>query len=441
MNPMPHTERDTHPIERRHLALAGGWLFAALAAGQAVLAAQAEPQRTETLGLIETTLVDSNASWYGTFQSHNQKVVATSDGIFMTYSRTRVASGSDEEESCLWRLVRSVDGGKTFQTAYESTNGTRAPVLEADKGGNLYMAHPDWNDKQLPFLFYRFARGGDYGRPLITTLTNVSCAAKYAMAYDVRRKQFYIATQYGHLLTVSPKGEELRRRAAFKTRGPHAATQYPSLAVSPDGVLHFAMTTAGPNKRGKVIYWDIHYMNSADGGLTWRKLDGTPLPADPVPDDTGPTDRISLDDEFQTSTWLANMLIKDGKVHFIYLGKAMHYLRYDLASGKKDVQLDGKELSGETISLSHGSGLLAARRDKPGSPLFLVTRNPARGTLSCLISRNNGQTWSDHAETDRQFNDNYAVGGAGQVTDDGHIIGSFTDRGHREIWFYRIKTD
>jgi len=35
-------------------------------------------------------------------------------------------------------------------------------------------------------------------------------------------------------------------------------------------------------------------------------------------------------------------LVKDGKVHFIYHGKTMHYLRYDLATGKKDVALDGK---------------------------------------------------------------------------------------------------
>jgi hypothetical protein len=407
----------------------------------AAVAAMSQLAVGGTLGEIETTLVDSNANWYGTFQSHNQKVVATSDGIFMTYSRSRVPSTPADVEACVWRLVRSTNGGKTFHTVLESTNGTRAPVLEADQGGDLYMAHPDWNDTRLPFLFYRFARGGDYGRPLITTLTNVSCAAKYAMAYDIRRKQFYIAPQYGQLLTVSPNGEERRRTAAFKTQGPHAATQYPSLAVSPEGVLHFAMTTAGPNKRGKVIYWDIHYMNSADGGLTWRKLDGTALPAKPAPDDTGPTDRITGDDEFEVSTWLANMLVKDGKVHFLYRGKATRHLRYDLGTGRRDVSLEGNQLGGKSITLWPASGLLASRLDKPDSPLYCVARDPTHETVGCLVSHDNGRTWADHALAARRFGDNYALGGAQQVTEDGYIIGSFTDTSpsSRSVWFYRIK--
>ena len=413
-----------------------------LAAHQTLAAMAAGPRGGERIGVIETTLVDSNANYYGTFQSHNQKVVATPDGIFLTYSRNRVPPDSNGQEFCFWRLVRSTDRGKTFQTACESTNGTRAPVLENDESGNLYMAHPDWNDPRMPFLFYRFARGGDYGKPAITTITNVSCGAKYAMIYDPTRKQFYIAAQYGQMLTVSPEGRLLRRGMGFGRTGPHAGTQYPHLAVSPDGVLHLGMTTVGPNKRGKNIYWDICYMNSPDCGLTWRKLDGSSLPAEPVPDDTGPTDRISLKDELGTGTWLANMLVKDGKVHFIYKGRTMHYLRYDLATGRKDASLDGRQFSGRNIALGDTSGLLVSRLDQPGSPLYCVSRDPGRRTLGCLISYDNGRSWSDYALAAQIFQDNYATGGARQTTDDGYIIGSFSDRfgGEcQEVWFYRIK--
>ena len=409
------------------------------------------PVRAETAdnagvpGRIETTLVDSGSTFYATFQSHNQKVVATPDGIFMTYSRNREPIDPDkpELEIARWRLARSIDGGKSFKTILDATHGTRAPVLETDEAGNLYMTHPDWNDPRNPFLFYRFARGGDYAKPAITTIEGVSCGAKYAMVYDPTRKQFYIAAQYGQLLTVSPEGKLLRRAMGFGNRGAHAGTQYPHLMVTPDGVLHHGMTTVGPNKDGKNIYWDIHYMNSPDGGLTWRKLGGKKLPDQPVPDDTGPTDRISLDDEFQIASWLANMHIKDGKVHFIYHGKTMHYLRYDLASGKKEVTLDGKQFSGRSIALYHVSGLLASRTDQPGSPLYCVTRDPVRRTLGCLVSRDNGQTWSDHAVAGQTFNDNYATGGARQITNDGYIIGSFSDKPRnkpRQVWFYRIKT-
>ena len=395
-------------------------------------------------GVIETTLVDPDASYYGTFQSHNQKVVDTPDGIFMTYSRNRVPPYSDKQEFCLWRLVRSVDGGKSFRTVYESTNGTRAPVLETDQAGNLYMTHPDWNHKREPFYFYRFARGGDYGKPTITTIPDVACGAKYAMAYDPTRKQFYIAAQYGQLLTVNPQGRLLRRQAAFSPSGPHAGTQYPHLVVSSDGMLHLAMTTVGPNKTGRDVYWDIHYMNSPDGGLTWRKLDGSVLPETPVPDDTGPTDRISLDDEFHIGSWLANMLVKDGKVHFIYKGNTAHYLRYDLATGKKDVSFNGRQFGGTDIALNNNSGLLACRLDQAGSPLYCVARDADRRTLGCLVSCDNGASWADYAMADRKFGDNYATGGSQQITGDGNIIGSFTERIRRGgkcsgVWFYRIK--
>lgn len=413
-----------------------------VAADRTVLADSAPASDTD-LGAIETTLVDPNTSFYGTFQSHNQKVVATPDGIFMTYSRNRVPvdPARPEMDAARWRLVRSTDGGKTFQTVFESTHGTRAPALEKDEAGHLYMTHPDWNDKRRPFHFYRFARGGNYAKPSITTIPDVACGAKYAMVYDPTRKQFYIAAQFGQLLTVSPNGKLLRRRMAFGNVGPHARTQYPHLAVSPDGVLHLAMTTVGPNKEGKDIYWDIHYLNSPDGGLSWRKLNGAKLPNNPVPDDTGPTDRISLDDEFEINSWLANMLVKDGKLHFLYRGKSMHYFRYDRRTGKKEVAFDGKQFSGSNIVLSHVSGLLASRSEQPGSPLYCVARDPARRTIACLISRDNGSSWSDYAVAQREFLGNYATGGARQVTEDGYVIGSFTEhtRIGSKIWFYRIK--
>lgn len=191
------------------------------------------------------------------------------------------------------------------------------------------------------------ARGGDYGEPTITTIADVACGAKYAMVYDPARKQFYIAAQYGQLLALSPDGKLLRRGRGFGKSGPHAGTQYPHLAVSADGVLHLAMTTVGPNKEGRDVYWDIHYMNSPDGGLTWRKLGGVILPDEPVPDDTGPTDRIS---------------------------------------------------------------------------------------------RDNGSSWSDWAVASREFDNNYATGGAREITADGYVIGSFTERHGRRapgVWFYQ----
>ena len=403
-----------------------------------LLATAVAQSRPPPLLQIEMTQVDAEANYYGTFQSHNQKVVATPDGIFLTYSRRRMPACPDnpDKEAAQWRLMRSTDGGKSFSIVLEAVHGTRAPALESDEAGNLYMTHPDWNNPAKPFLFYRFARGHDYSKPTVTTIPDVSCGAKYAMAYDPGRKQLYIAAQYGQLLTVSPEGKLLRRSKGFRQKGPHAATQYPHLTVSPDGVLHLGMTTVGMQNSGKEGYWDIHYMNSPDGGIKWRKLNGEPLPQDPVPDDTGPTDRITLDDEFQVASWLASMQVKGNKVHFLYHGKTMHYLRYDRMTGEKDIALDDKKVAGSSLVLSHISGLLVSHTDRSESPLYCVSFAPARCGLACLISRDHGCSWSDYAFGAAPHGC-YATGGARSITKDGYIIGSFTGGG---VWFFRIKS-
>src|SRR5437870_1536866 len=50
---------------------------------------QAEEQGAkQNLSPVELTVVDAEATGYGTFQSHNQKVVSNANGIFMTHIRS-----------------------------------------------------------------------------------------------------------------------------------------------------------------------------------------------------------------------------------------------------------------------------------------------------------------------------------------------------------------
>src|SRR5215204_1794721 len=70
------------------------------------------------------TTVDNEVTGYGTFQSHNQKVVETAGGIFMTYAKTPF-------DNAQWRLVRSVDNGRSFDTILEGVNSTHPPAIEA----------------------------------------------------------------------------------------------------------------------------------------------------------------------------------------------------------------------------------------------------------------------------------------------------------------------
>ena len=49
--------------------------------------------------------------------------------------------------------------------------------------------------------------------------------------------------------------------------------------------------------------------------------------------------------------------------------------------------------------------------------------------MTCITSDDNGLTWHDYAQSENSFVGLYAIGGCGQLTADGYVIGSFTERG------------
>ncbi|MBT3200053.1 MAG: hypothetical protein HN350_09065 [Phycisphaerales bacterium] len=387
-------------------------------------------------GDVKVVCVDDNACGFATFQSHNQKLVSNANGIFMTYLKED--NEKDPVKPNVWRLMRSIDGGKTFTVAYEGRNGCRAPCIETDRAGNLYLAHPDYGTKakrKREFHFYRFSAAGKYKTPGISIFPDVGCASKYAMAHDAKHKRFYIATQYGQLLTVGENGKLLSKRSVLNARGPKGCTQYPLLQVDRTGKLHHAWTTV---QRGKPVYWDIHYMLSPDGAA-WFNLKRKKLKTPIVPDNTGPTLRVSLDDEFEPNTWLSNFMARDGKVHFIYHARTkpsrQHYMRYDIASGRRDIHLQSR-FKGETITLAGVSGFFASESARPQSTLYCVIQQ--RGHIAALASNDNGKTWRDHAKSKTAYRP-YALGGAREITADGHIIGSFTQG--EKVYFLRISAE
>src|ERR1051326_8839477 len=84
---------------------------------------------------IELTCVDAQAIGYGTFQSHNQKVIANRRGIFMTHIRTRNEPYTAQQ----WRLSWSRDAGRIFETLSEASHATNPAVLETDDEDNVYL--------------------------------------------------------------------------------------------------------------------------------------------------------------------------------------------------------------------------------------------------------------------------------------------------------------
>src|SRR5262245_61260802 len=136
-------------------------------------------------------------------------------------------------------------------------------------------------------------------------------------------------------------------------------------------------------------------MRSKDAGRSWEKLDGTPIALPVVADEGGPADRVTRDDEFEAHTWLSSFLVKDGKLHFVYLAQTgpprQHYVRYDLKSGKKDRDIS-PNFEGQEISLRSLDGFFATQKSLASAPLYCVLAEAEGGRLACLASDDNGQT-------------------------------------------------
>ncbi len=379
---------------------------------------------------IDSILLDTpgDGTFFGTFQSHNQKVVANDNGIFVSYLHT-----SPNVTPNIWRLARSTDDGRTFTTIYEAQDFTRAPALETDENNNIYLAHPSWNTQQMKFL--RFTPLDNYSVPDISkTFDGVVSFSKYAMVYDPSRQQFHIASQYSQLLTVDKSGNLLRDQQVFSQFADGAYSQYPYLFVGDDGVLHHAQTTEDEN--GLLPYETIRYVQSTDGGATWQTMAGTALSTPTTPGALGPSDMINLVDEIDMKSWLGTMHVKDGKAHFAYqasvppdsMDSRNHYMRFDLATGTREIDTwsdTGDQWQGADLSMQTQSALMVSDPSKLFGPLYAVA-GTSDGHLSALVSYDNGSMWQDFATSLEPFAGIYAVGGFREITDDGRIIGTFT---------------
>ena len=404
----------------------------------------AEDASSSALRPVTIVCVDDEATAYATFQSHNQKVISNRRGIFMTYIRSRNKAYTAQS----WRMLRSTDGGKTFTVVYEGTHATNPPVLETDERGNIYLMRVDM---RLPLkdkcaYLYRFSTEKDFREPAISMIPR-GAGGKFAMMYDPRRDQLYFLRQpVGQFFVIGSDGRVKSARQLVRT-GPDAKMEYPLFSLDPDGTLHVAWTA---QRDGKYLYWSIHHMLSPDGGESWRNLAGATLSTPVTADQTGPSLRVTLDDEFEYHTWLANFMVKAGKVHFVYWAQTkprrQHYVRYDVATAKRDQDRQAPELRGKAIGLSGLDGFLASRSRDPGSALYCVMQD--QGHIACLVSDDNGDTWRDYARSEERFRP-YSIGGCREITDDGYIIGSFTHqvsnpqslKRDSKVYFLKIKAE
>ena len=378
---------------------------------------------------FELTLVDSTAHAFATFQSHNQKVVSNQFGIFMTHIRSRNTAYTAQT----WRLSMSKNGGKTFETIYEDIHATNPPVIETDTEGNIYLVRVDLLDSHA--YLYRFLASKDFKDPEISQISG-GAAGKYSMILDETEDQLVFVSKRNKLFHINLDGTVVERTNILQP-GKNAFMMYPLLSISEEGDLHFAWTN---QKYGQYMYWDIHHMYLPKGDSIWKNMGASSLDLPPISDDTGPTTRISQDNEFEVHTRLSNFMVKDDKAHFLYLAqsrpKHQYYVRYDIATGLEEIRHELDEIQ------SLGGVLV---KDKlSSSRLYCISMKG--GYLVAMVSNNHGDDWSVFAKGALKFRSG-SLGGFRETTEDGFIIGTFTDQksppsslnSDSHVYFYKIK--
>jgi hypothetical protein len=357
----------------------------------------------------------------------------------MTHVRTRNESYTAQQ----WRLSWSQNGGRKFETLYEATDATNPPVLETDDEDNLYLIRPDFVDGHA--YLYRFMAAKNFRDPVITRIKS-GAAGKYSMVLDPNRKQLYYFAHNNTFHRISMTGEVLASTNLL-TGGESAGLQYPLLFLDAEGTLHAAWTT---QKNGVYLYWDIHYLQSPDGGASWRTMSTAPVSLPAIADEHGPTDRITLDDEFEFHTWLESFLVRSGKAHFLYLAQTksprQHYVRYDLKTAKRELDIQ-PEFRGDRLAIRSLDGFLATRGKEPKSTIYAISHDANASRLACLASDDDGNSWHDFAVS-QNVTSAYSIGGCREVTRNGYVIGSFTEQmpatnitnATSKVYFFKIQT-
>ena len=309
-----HGSRDTaypHRLQpRSRLTLFGliaGLLIAALvlvlvltgrhptSSGGAVTPARSDSLTTSPAtarnSLVVTKLgsATGDASFYNTFGPWDQHVVY--DGAYGVFAVYHTTENEEQDPGChcgYFRVVRSLDGGSTWTTVYDSqTDGTlvQDPAIDKDASGNIYVTGNVYNASVgggWQTNIWRF-RAGSFSSTPQHTLVNYG-SSKYSMIYDPARNQIdlglwlwgsrpnFVAINASTLSVVKTVN-------LFKLRTPnYDDAEYPNLAIGPSGQVLFGWSTVDAvlwnNGAGTQNYYDAHFLVTTDGGATWDGPNG-----------------------------------------------------------------------------------------------------------------------------------------------------------------------
>ncbi len=413
------------------------------------------------LAEIRLTKIASNAPFYATFGSYNQRIVDGAYGLFIVHLTTMYpgpnwASGGPLDTQSDWQLLRSTDAGASLQRVYlGSRAGTHVPPsVDSDANGAVYVFDQQFTSlKGSDVRLLKFDPASGF-RVTSERVIPGMASDKFSSVYDRANNVFYYtATSYGpghpaRIATIDPAGT-IRIGPPLVTQGSRGFLMYPLLRLDEQSRLYLAWTSQALPFIRRYLYWDIHFMMSNDQGRTWANPNGQALPTPVLADGDGPADRVTLNDETGKHPWLSSFLPKDGMIHFAYkVGEQpfrKHARRLDLGAGRFDVD-HYPRFKGNSFSVTGQGGIFLSRRDDPGGLIYFVGENPEEQRIIVLASDDAGMTWFDYAVGRKRFTSLFGVSGPREIGPSGNIYAVFTDlhtkdesQNANDVWLMQVK--
>jgi hypothetical protein len=410
---------------------------------------------------VRLTQLAAGAPFFATFGSYNQRILDLTSGLYVAlltrmYPGSKWSQGNPLDTRSDWRLLRSLDQGATFETAFSGQAGTHvSPVLDADRHGAVYVIGQQFTALTgADATVLRFDPAVGFAQPDGTTLRGLA-SDKFTTAYDSGADRFYyVSTSYspGHparLAKFSAKGD-VQVGPPVVTQGSHGFLMYPLLSLDGDN-LYLAWTAQALPAISSYLYWDIHFLVSRDQGRGWANPGGVSLHLPVLADSDGPAERVTLPEETGTHPWLSGFLARGGLVYFVYNTsrglRGKHFRRFSASTASFDVDASPIFRGNRLVADGQG-GFLLSGGTGPHGMLYFVGESVKDQRVVVLASDDAGLTWFDYAVTRPRFTSLYSVSGPRAIGPSGRIYAVFTDlkskdesQNANDVWLMSVSAE
>jgi hypothetical protein len=268
---------------------------------------------SHTIDRDSVTVLDPDTVSMSTFRSHANRHAVVDDHLFVSYLRSHAADDSAQT----WRVVREDLTSKHTDTVIERTNATRAPCIDRDRDGNIYVVFSDWALQRI--IFYRI----DVVTGQIGAFTQYQgppgpASFKFTCAFDIARNRLVYFGNAGRLVTFNTSGDVISDQEIFVSSADHWV-QYPHIFIERSGRIHLAWTNS--HRAHPWFYTSTHYLFS-DDSMTWRRTKSEAVSLPVICNDPAGGVQIVGQTDSGVHRLLTSFMPHDGLVHFAYAENA-----------------------------------------------------------------------------------------------------------------------